>query len=97
MKIEEALHANIIPWREIEYKTKDYWAFADLGSSRLLFVPAEDTAEKLWKCYQAAYQFGFNGLNNKWPGFVVKHEVGEAAGQLVEYPHIHMIPTLSGE
>lgn len=95
-KLEQSITNNLVPWREIEYRTKHYWVFKDdtFGvAGHLLFVPTEEASENLWKCYEAAYQFGFNGVQaEKWDAFIIQQNVGKAAGQTVMYPHVHMIP-----
>ena len=97
----QSITNNQVPWRNIEYRTKHYWAFADgfpTTKGHLLFVPTEETSENLWKCYEAAYQFGFNGIQSEqWEAFSVKQDVGKTAGQTVAYPHVHMIPAYKNE
>jgi len=95
-RLEQAITDNFVPWRNIEHRTKHYWVFTDkspITEGHLLFVPTEETAENLWQCYQAAYKFGFNGVERQqWEAFSIEQKVGEAAGQTVMYPHVHMIP-----
>jgi len=98
-RLEQAISDNLVPWRNVEYRTKQYWVFKDTSQNtegHLLFVPAEETAEHLWQCYQAAYKFGFGGVQTqRWDAFSIKQNVGEAAGQTVMYPHVHMIPCMN--
>lgn len=100
-KLEQIITDNIVPWREIEYRTKHYWVFKDIFPTtrgHLLFVPTEENAEYLWKCYQAAYKFGFDGIQTeKWDAFNIVQDVGKAAGQDVMYPHVRMIPRKYGD
>ena len=99
--IEKALTDGIAPWKEIEYRTKDFWVFKDaypVTEGHLLFVPTYETWDKLAACFKAAYQFGHQGvLEERWQAFNVAQNVGEAAGQTVMYPHIHMIPRRKGD
>lgn len=99
--LERALNDGRAPWKEIVFRTKNYWVFADgfpVAEGHLLFVPTEESMDCLWDCYKAAYQFGFNGIDlEKWDAFNIGQNVGIAAGQTVMYPHVHMIPRKQGD
>ena len=94
--LEKALINGIAPWKEIEYRSKEFWIFRDgfpVTKGHLLFVPTQESHVNLMACYKAAYQWGINGISaNKWDGFNVGQNVGSAAGQTIMYPHVHMIP-----
>lgn len=94
--IEQALNNGIAPWKEIEYRCNDFWVFADgfpVSTGHLLFVPVMKTPSCLYKCFEAAYKWGCDGVEDgKWSGFNIGQNVGEVAGQTVNYPHVHMIP-----
>lgn len=97
----EALESKLAPWTEIEYRTREFWVFRDaypVTPGHLLFVPTEQKFENIMACYRAAYQFGYSGIEaESWDAFNVGQNVGEAAGQTVMYPHIHMIPRRAGD
>jgi len=99
--LERALDENRAPWTGIEYRTKDYWVFRDaypVTEGHLLFVPTKEDWDHLWDCYKAAYKFGYMGVESgKWDAFNVGQNCGEAAGQTVMYPHVHMIPRRLGD
>ena len=99
--IEHALDQKQVPWTEIEYRTKDYWVFRDgypVTQGHLLFVPTRVCQENLMHCYKAAYQFGYEGVElGRWEAFNIGQNVGEAAGQTIMYPHVHMIPRRKGD
>lgn len=99
--LERALTDGRAPWTEIEFRTKQYWVFADhypVTQGHLLFVPTEESMDCLWECFKAAYKFGYDGvIQEKWDAFNVGQNVGEAAGQTVMYPHVHMIPRRKGD
>ena len=99
--LEKALHEKRAPWSEIEYRTKDFWVFKDaypVTQGHLLFVPTQERFENIMECYKAAYKFGYEGVQSEhWEAFNVGQNVGEAAGQTVMYPHIHMIPRRVGD
>jgi diadenosine tetraphosphate (Ap4A) HIT family hydrolase len=72
-------------------------AFA-VTPGHLLFVPAQETWECVAACYQAAYETGAAGVTQgQWDAFNIGQNVGEAAGQTVMYPHVHMIPRRQGD
>ena len=99
--LTKALDEKTVPWTEIEYRTKDFWVFRDafpVTEGHLLFVPTTLQSVSLWECYKAAYKFGFDGVESeKWQGFNIGQNVGEAAGQTIMYPHVHMIPRRTGD
>ena len=99
--LERALDDKTAPWTEIEYRTKSFWIFRDaypVTQGHLLFVPTQVTTECLMSCYKAAYNFGYDGIEREhWQGFNVGQNVGQAAGQTVMYPHVHMIPRRDGD
>lgn len=99
--LERALNERRAPWTEIEYRTRDFWVFRDayaVTEGHLLFVPTQEKFDNIMECYRAAYKFGAEGVvTEKWDGFNVGQNCGEAAGQTVMYPHIHMIPRRKGD
>ena len=99
--LEIALSNRIAPWTEIEYRTKDFWVFRDayaVTDGHLLFVPTYEKSDNLYECFKAAYRFGYDGVvSDRWDGFNIGQNCGEAAGQTVMYPHIHMIPRRKGD
>jgi diadenosine tetraphosphate (Ap4A) HIT family hydrolase len=92
----EALEDGTAPWNQIEFRTKDYWVFKDgfpVTEGHLLFVPTNTKWENLKTCFEAAYKWGYRGIDDeKWDAFNVGQNVGKEAGQTVMYPHIHLIP-----
>ena len=100
-ELEQALSEHTAPWTEIEYRTKTFWVFKDaypVTEGHLLFVPTYTKAENLYECFKAAYKFGYDGVEaEKWHGFNIGQNVGQAAGQTVMYPHVHMIPRREGD
>jgi diadenosine tetraphosphate (Ap4A) HIT family hydrolase len=100
-ELEQALSERLAPWTEIEFRSKTFWVFKDaypVTEGHLLFVPTYKKSENLYDCFKAAYKFGYDGVEaEKWDGFNVGQNVGEAAGQTVMYPHVHMIPRRNGD
>lgn len=99
--LEHALTSKLAPWTEIEYRTRDYWIFKDryaVTEGHLLFVPTYQKSDNLYECFKAAYKFGYDGVvSERWDAFNIGQNVGEAAGQTVMYPHVHMIPRRHGD
>ena len=99
--LERALENGTAPWKEIEYRTRNFWVFRDaypVTQGHLLFVPTSQTSDALFECYRGAYRFGYNGVENgEWDAFNIGQNCGEAAGQTIMYPHVHMIPRRVGD
>jgi len=99
--LERALNEKRAPWTEIEYRTKDFWVFRDayaVTEGHLLFVPTQEEFSNVVECFKAAHKFGYGGVESKrWDGYNVGQNVGEAAGQTIMYPHVHMIPRRTGD
>jgi len=100
--IEKALANGIAPWKEIEYRCKDFWIFSDTENAPakgyLCFVPTFCNSRCLSETYQAAYKWGYDGIvSGKWEGFNIVQSVGVVAGQNIEYPYIHMLPRRRGD
>ena len=92
-ELERALDAGIIPWNSIEYRTRTYWVFNPTDpvcENHLIFAPVIRSMPGLIDCYQAAYQFGFQGhVANKWAKYRIVQNV---SGKDTEYPYIELIP-----
>lgn len=99
--IERALNNGIAPWKEIEYRTKTFWIFRDPeapAEGYLCFVPTFCNNKCLVDAYQAAYKWGYEGMQDgRWQGFNIVQSVGSEAGQNIDYPHIHMLPRRKGD
>jgi diadenosine tetraphosphate (Ap4A) HIT family hydrolase len=99
--LERALNENRAPWKEIEYRTRQFWVFRDaypVTPGHLLFVPTSESSDALYECYRGAYRFGYEGvINGHWDAFNIGQNCGEAAGQTIMYPHVHMIPRRHGD
>ena len=99
--LEQALNNGTAPWKNIEYRCKEFWIFADghpVTDGHLLFVPIDLTMVNLVACYEAAYKWGYDGIQyEKWDAFNIGQNIGIAAGQSVAYPHVHMIPRRTGD
>lgn len=99
--LDRARLSGVAPWQTVVDVRPDYTVFSDayaVTSGHLLFVPNHDTWYCLSACYQAAYESGREGmLAGNWQAFNIGQNIGEAAGQTVMYPHVHMIPRRPGD
>jgi diadenosine tetraphosphate (Ap4A) HIT family hydrolase len=59
----------------------------------LLFVPKHNTISVLSDAFEDALRFGKRKVESgEWAGFNIGMNYGTAAGQTVNWPHIHLIP-----
>ena len=80
---------NEVPWKDVVIDTRDYTVFKDgfpVTEGHILFVPKEETWDKLEKCYKAAYGWGYDWVQNGYcDAYNVGQNVGTEAGQTVMY------------
>ena len=92
---------NDIPWKDVLVDTRDYTVFRDkypVTQGHILFVPKEETWDKLEKCYKAAYAWGYDWTQNGYcDAYNIGQNIGTEAGQTVMYPHVHLIPRRKGD
>ena len=85
-----------IPWTDIVIDTRDFTVFKDgfpVTEGHILFVPKEETWDKLAACYKAAYAWGYDWVQKGYcDAYNLGQNIGEAAGQTVMWPHVHLIP-----
>ena len=89
------------PWTDIVIETKDYIVYRDgfpVTEGHVLFVPTSQDWEHLSKCYKAAYAWGYDWVKSGYcDAYNIGQNCGEAAGQTVDYPHVHLIPRRIGD
>ncbi len=62
----------------------------------MLIVPLDPNS--IYMAFNKALRIGQEKVRDKeWDGFNVGMNWGEAAGQTVEWPHIHLIPRMKGD
>ena len=95
------LDLETVPWRDPVDETELAYVFRDgypVTSGHLLFVPKYNTIEAISHCLTSAYTVGDDMLKEGiFDGFNVGMNNGEAAGQTVMWPHIHLIPRRTGD
>lgn len=89
------------PWTDVVVKSKDFTVFRDkypVTEGHILFVPKEESWQSLTKCFEAAYKWGYDWVERGYcDAFNIGQNCGKAAGQTVDYPHVHLIPRREGD
>ena len=90
-----------IPWTDILIDTRNYTVYKDgfpVTEGHVLFVPKNEDWKNLTECFEAAYKWGYDWIKRGYcDAFNIGQNVGEAAGQTVMYPHVHLIPRRKGD
>jgi len=102
MDLEEAQRCGIAPWDNI--LKEDFYVVVYLDRypctpGHRLYVPKDnDNANWIVKAFEHALADG-NAMvrEGMCDGFNIGYNSGEAAGQTVMYPHIHLIPRRTGD
>jgi diadenosine tetraphosphate (Ap4A) HIT family hydrolase len=64
----------------------------------LLFVPRWNKNVIIEEALKAAFRLGHQKVvTGEWQSYNVGMNCGEAAGQTVMYPHVHLIPRRAGD
>lgn len=89
------------PWTELveeDYHVKVFHDKYPVTEGHLLFVPKYNTVSVLVECFEDAVKDGIERVRTgEWDGFNVGFNYGSAAGQTVDWPHVHLIPRRKGD
>ena len=92
------------PWpdKHIVHEDENVIVYKDgfpVTEGHLLFVPKKRQRRlDITICFEYAWEWGVKGImDHKWEAFNVGINNGEAAGQTVMWPHVHLIPTRKGD
>ena len=89
------------PWTDILQEDFHVVVYKDkypVTEGHLLFVPKYNTTHILSEAFNDAFRYGRTKVNaGEWDGFNIGFNYGEAAGQTVPWPHIHLIPRREGD
>lgn len=89
------------PWSNLveeDYHVKVFEDSYPVSEGHLLFVPKYNTVAVLMDCFEAAVKDGIKRVyEGQWDGFNIGLNYGPAAGQTVEWPHVHLIPRRKGD
>lgn len=99
--LEDAEAAGIAPWTDLVREDFHVKVFKDkypVTDGHLLFVPQYAADGVIVDCFSDALTVGKEMVEKgEWDGFNIGLNWGEAAGQTVMYPHIHLIPRRKGD
>ena len=101
--LEEAATAGTAPWSDEATEHSDYHVavFRDaypVAIGHLLFVPRWNKNVIIEEAMKYAFRFGYEKVvTGEWEAYNVGINCGEAAGQTVMYPHVHLIPRKVGD
>jgi diadenosine tetraphosphate (Ap4A) HIT family hydrolase len=89
------------PWTDVEREDFHVAVYRDkypCTPGHLLFVPKHNTVGILTNAFDDAVRYGQDKVESgEWDGFNIGMNYGEAAGQTVNWPHIHLIPRRKGD
>ena len=99
--LKDAVDAGIAPWTDKLTEDFHVVVFKDkypCTEGHLLFVPQYNSEGVINDCFSDAFKYGQEKVALKeWDGFNIGLNWGEAAGQTVPYPHVHLIPRRKGD
>ena len=101
--LPEAQDAGVAPWDLEVDRLTDYHVavFQDrypVAPGHLLFVPQYNTDAVISDCFETAMREGRRMVAaGECDAFNIGINCGEAAGQTVMYPHVHLIPRQLGD
>jgi diadenosine tetraphosphate (Ap4A) HIT family hydrolase len=101
--LEDAQAAGVAPWDLTVNHLTDFHVavFRDrypVTRGHLLFVPKHNTDAVIQDCFETAMREGRRMvLDGECDAFNMGINMGQAAGQTVMYPHVHLIPRRSGD
>jgi diadenosine tetraphosphate (Ap4A) HIT family hydrolase len=99
--LKTAQEQGVAPWDQVVYETPAYVVYQDqypVTPGHLLFVPRINYIDDILHCYRAAHRYGdWLVLKGQADAYNVGMNRGEAAGQTVMYPHVHMILRRAGD
>jgi len=101
MNLKEAQEFGIAPWQDLYIEEDTCVIFRDsypVTPGHLLFVPKYSTTPCILEAMETALRWGQHEVEHGcWDGFNIGLNWGEAAGQTVTYPHVHLIPRQHGD
>lgn len=101
--LEQAQAAGVAPWDLAVDRLTDFHVavFQDrypVTTGHLLFVPQYNTDAVLVDCFETAIREGRRMVQDgACDAFNIGINCGEASGQTVMYPHVHLIPRRLGD
>jgi len=97
----DLLEDSSAPWDQVVSEDYHVRVFLDrypCTAGHLLFVPKYNTFGVLTDAFEDAARYGKKMVESgQWDGFNIGLNYGAAAGQTVDWPHIHLIPRRKGD
>ena len=97
----ETLEESGAPWDNLISEDFHVAIFLDkypCTPGHLLFVPKYNSLGVLKDVFEEAVDWGKAKVEaGEWDGFNVGFNYGQAAGQTVQWPHVHLIPRRKGD
>lgn len=103
MELQEAQQYRLVPWTDDYIVREDFHVIVykdkyPVTEGHLLFVPRYDTDTLVMECLKDAYEEGVRQVKEGLcDGFNIGMNRGQASGQTVMYPHVHLIPRRNGD
>ena len=99
--LKQAIIEGDAPWTEIHMDLGDVKVYQDrypVTQGHLLFVPERDAIGNITEAFRSALIMGEAMVRRgECDAFNIGINTGQAAGQTVQYPHVHLIPRRSGD
>ena len=99
--IPDDIEQSTAPWDSVfqeDFHVAVYHDRYPCTPGHLLFVPKHNTIGVLSDAFEDAVRFGKRKVDaGEWAGFNIGMNYGSAAGQTVDWPHIHLIPRQAGD
>lgn len=99
--LDQARARGVAPWSRVAFELPDTVVFEDafpVTPGHLLFVPRHNQPQSITQAFAHAQAHGMQMLaDGKCDGYNIGINSGEAAGQTVMYPHVHLIPRRTGD
>lgn len=99
--LDDARAAGQAPWTDVVQDDFHVVVYKDkypVSEGHMLFVPKYSADGVIEDCFADALRVGKEKVQSgEWDGFNIGINWGEAAGQTVPYPHVHLIPRRKGD
>jgi diadenosine tetraphosphate (Ap4A) HIT family hydrolase len=99
--IPDSKEDSTAPWTELVWEDFHVAVYRDkypVNYGHLLFVPKYNNTRVLNNAFEDAIDHGKERVKNgEWDGFNIGLNYGKAAGQTVDWPHVHLIPRYHGD
>lgn len=97
----EELSESNAPWNDPVREDFHVVVYRDkypVSYGHLLFVPKYNSVSVLMNAFEDAVKYGKEMVKGgEWDGFNIGLNYGKAAGQTVDWPHVHLIPRYDGD